>query len=253
VKLGADFIKIYSTGGVSTPGDGSDSLDFSLEETRAIVKEARRHGKRVATHAQGLEGIRIAVNAGVSTVEHGSWLDRETAVEMAGKGISLVTTIGIFRAILDKGEAYPNPESLAKAKSIIEAQSRMLELAREVGINLAMGTDASMSLRNGDNAREFLALSAEGLKGEDILRMATSNAALALGLENQIGSLEPGKRADFLLVEGSPLEEISCLTRKACIRAVARDGRFLCMRSSTGEEMISGAFSSDLVNEVLAG
>lgn len=253
VKLGADFIKIYSTGGVSTPGDGSDSLDFSRDETRAIVKEALKHGKRVATHAQGLEGIRIAVEAGVSTVEHGSWLDRETAVEMARKGISLVTTIGIFRAILDKGESYPNPSAMAKARKIIEAQSRMLKLARETGINLAMGTDASMSLRNGDNAREFLALSAEGLTSEEILRMATLNGARALGLEDRIGSLEPGKNADFLLVCGNPLEDISCLTRKPCIRAVTREGRFLCMRSSTGEEMLSGAFSSDLVNEVLAG
>lgn len=252
VRLGADFIKIFSTGGVSTPGDGPDSVDFSIEETRAIVEEAGRHKKLVATHAQGLEGIRNAVTAGVSTVEHGSWLDKETALRMVEKGISLVTTIGIFNAILARQADYPNPESIAKAERIISAQARMVRIAKESGVNIAMGTDASMSIRNGDNAREMEALSVLGISSEEILAMATINAALALGLEKCTGAIEPGKSADCLLLSGDPLEDIKVIAGKKDIRAVVVGGNIQCLRSGDGEVITSTSFSPVFAEKILA-
>ncbi|MFP4482296.1 MAG: amidohydrolase family protein [Thermovirgaceae bacterium] len=252
IRLGVDFIKIYSTGGVSTPGDGPDSVDFSLEETRAIVEEASRHNKPVATHAQGLDGIRNAVLAGVSTVEHGSWLDEETAKRMAEKKISLVSTMGVFSAILERRGEYPNPESLGKAEKIMEAHARMLQVARAAGVNMAMGSDASMSIRNGDNAKEMRALSRLGVANAEIMAMATKNAALALGIGESAGTIEKGKYADFLLLSENPLDDIGVFERKNSIRAVIREGKIQCLRFADGEKAIAAAFSPGFAARVLA-
>ena len=252
VRLGADFIKIFSTGGVSTPGDGSDSVDFTIEETRAVVEEASRHHKRVATHAQGIEGIRNAVIAGVSTVEHGSWLDRETAHRMVEKGISLVTTIGIFDAILERASEYPNPESIDKARKVVSIQARMMSIAREAGLNIALGTDASMSIRNGDNAREMLALSGLGIPNEEIIAMATINAATALGMDQFAGAIEKGRSADCLLLAGNPLEDIRVIEGKNNIRAVIREGMIQCLRSSDGEVLLSTGFGTAFTESLLS-
>ena len=252
VRLGADFIKIFSTGGVSTPGDGPDSVDFSIGETRAIVEEATRHNRLVATHAQGLEGIRNAVTAGVSTIEHGSWLDKETASRMAEKNISLVTTIGIFNAIIARGADYPNQESITKAGNIISAQASAVRIAREAGINIAMGTDASMSIRNGDNAREMEALSELGISNREILAMATKNAALALGLDQVAGTVEPGRSADCLLLSGDPLDDIGIIAGKKDIRAVVSRGRIQCLRPENGEVVSSVMFTPAFAEKVLS-
>lgn len=243
VKMGADFIKAYTSGGVSTPGDGPQSAEFTPEEIRAIVAEAHLHEKRVAVHAYGLQGIRNAVEADVDTVEHGCYLDLATARQMADQGTSLVTTLGILKAILRRGKSYPTPEALKKAEAVVAAQSRAFRIAREAGVNMALGSDASVSIRNGDNATELTELTGEGLSPIEALRMATRNAAIALGLQHEIGTIAAGKIADMILLDENPFEDISVIPGKRAIRAVMRGGKFLCVRTEMGEELIGSSLS----------
>lgn len=251
IKYGADFIKIYTTGGVSTPGDGPHSEDFTLDELLAITDEAHTHGKRVATHAQGLAGIRKAVAAGVDTVEHGSFLDERTADEMAAAGTVMVTTLRVFEEILRRGRDYPNPDALRKAEMVCEAQRSALMLAKKSGVTLAMGTDASQSIRNGDNALEMLELVNAGFSAGEVLSMSTSNAAVALGLENSIGTLRQAMGADLLILDGNPLERIDVLSDPSKIRCVLQDGVPKILRDDDGAEYQSPQLPWGLLHSLL--
>lgn len=240
VKAGADFVKTFTTGGASTPGDGPHSVDFTMEELKALVDEAHAHKKKVAVHAIGINGIRNAVTAGVDTVEHGSFLDKETAEKMKAQGTSLVTTLAIYKAIINRGKNYPNQEAIQKARIVSDANSSALAIARKVGLNIAMGTDASGSIRNGENAAELVALVEEGLSPQEAIVMATANAAKALGLEKTIGTIEPGKIADMIIVDGDPLTDISLLRARENIRLVIKSGKIVCYRES-GENAAVGS------------
>ncbi len=251
IKFGADFIKIYSTGGVSTPGDGPHSQDFTEEELRAIMDEAHTHDKRVATHAQGLAGIRKAVLAGVDTVEHGSFLDRPTAEEMARRGTMLVTTLRVFSEILKRAANYPNPEAIRKAAMVHDAHRSGLALAKQHGIRIAMGTDASQSIRNGDNALEMEELARSGFTTMEVIQMATKNGALALGLESEIGTIAGGKRADFLVIGKNPLVDMSALVDRGNIRCVVQAGAAKVLRDAAGGEAQSHAFSPEAIARAL--
>jgi imidazolonepropionase-like amidohydrolase len=252
IKHGADFIKIYTTGGVSTPGDGPHSEDFTIDELRAVTDEAHSHGKRVATHAQGLGGIRKAVLAGVDTVEHGSFLDQETADEMARRGTVLVTTLRIFEEILKRGKNYPNPEAIRKAQMVRDAQEKALLLARRSGVVLAMGTDASQSIRNGDNALEMESLADIGFSAMEVLLMSTRDAAAALGLLSELGTLAPGKNADFAVLGKNPLDDVSIMSDRRNVRCVVQAGSIKILRDSLGEEYQSVGFSCEATRRILA-
>jgi imidazolonepropionase-like amidohydrolase len=251
IKYGADFIKIYTTGGVSTPGDGPHSQDFTMDELRAIIDEAHSHEKRVGTHAQGLAGIRKAVLAGVDTVEHGSFLDTETADEMAHRGVFLVTTLRVFEEILKRGASYPNPDALRKAKMVCDAQRNALILAKDRGVTLAFGTDASQSIRNGDNAAELMELMTCGFSPMDILLMATRDAARAIGLQGKIGTVTEGQLADLILLQKNPLEDIGVLSERANIRCVMYEGNAKILRDGQGNEYQSACFPADAIRSIL--
>lgn len=251
IKYGADFIKIYTTGGVSTPGDGPHSQDFTIDELRAIMDEAHTHEKRVATHAQGLNGIRKAVLAGVDTVEHGSFLDTKTADEMARRGTFLITTLQVFTEILERGSSYPNPEAIQKAKMVCDAQHNALQLAQKSGVTLAFGTDASQSIRNGDNAIELAALAACGFSPMEVLLMATRNAARALGLQEKIGTISTGRFADLVFLQKNPLKDITMLKERANVRCVIFEGNAKILRDAAGNEYQSHGFSADTIHNLL--
>jgi imidazolonepropionase-like amidohydrolase len=209
IKYGADIIKTCATGGVLSEGDAVGATQYTYEELKAMVDEAAKLERKVAAHAHGTEGIKIAVRAGVASIEHGSFLDEEGARLMAERGTYLVPT-------LMAGEAV---ERLAKAgvlkglraEKALQAAAAMRSAARIAVANrvpIALGTDAGV-IPHGTNAREFL-LMVEwgGMTPIDAITAGTMNAAKLLGLDKDLGSLRVGKIADIVAVSGDPLADI---------------------------------------------
>lgn len=209
VKYGADVIKVCETGGVLSEGDAVGATQLTYEEVKAIVDEATKLDRRVAAHAHGTEGIKIAVRAGVTSIEHGSFLDDEGAKMMAERGTWLVPT-------LMAGEAV---EKLAKSgvlKGLIAEKGLAAAAAMRSGIKtayrnhvrIAFGTDSGV-IPHGTNAHEFtLMVEWGGLSPMESIMAGTINAATLLGWEKKVGSLEVGKFADIVAVPGDPLADI---------------------------------------------
>jgi imidazolonepropionase-like amidohydrolase len=213
VKYGADVIKICATGGVLSLADEVDTPQLTLEEMTAIVEESHRLRKRVAAHAHGAEGAKVAVRAGVDSIEHGSFLDDEALRMMKERGTYLVPTLlaGEYVAGRAAVRHYP-PEIAAKAKAAVAVRSEMFRKAVKMGVKIAFGTDSAVS-PHGMNAQEFALMVDLGMAPAAALRAATSSAADLLGLAQTIGTLEPGKRADVIAVPGDPLADIKTMEK----------------------------------------
>jgi imidazolonepropionase-like amidohydrolase len=219
LKYGADCIKLMVTGGVSDPVSDFDSLDLSEEQVGAAVDVARRAGRKVAAHAEGREGIRVAVRAGVDSIEHGNALDDETARLMAERGIALVPTLFMFRNLLEVSERRGVPSEVASKMERLQAASRGgFERAVRHGVRVVYGTDEAPE----HALREFAALVERGLPPLEAIRAATLNAAALLGLEAELGAVEAGMAADLTAVPGNPLDDIGAMERLAF---VMKDGR----------------------------
>jgi imidazolonepropionase-like amidohydrolase len=218
LKYGADCIKLMVTGGVSDPVSEFDSLDLSEEQVRTAVDVAHRAGRRVSAHAEGREGIRVAVRAGADSIEHGNALDEETAREMAERGVFLVPTLFMFQNLEEAAAGRGIPaQSVAKIRRLAEASRGGFEHAVRCGVRVVFGSDESP-----ENApREFAALVARGLAPLEAVRAATLNAAEMLALADA-GAVEPGRRADLVAVRGNPLSDITALER---VKFVMRGGR----------------------------
>lgn len=225
LKARADFIKFCATGGVLDPQTEPGVQEYSEEEMRALIAEAHRAGKRVAAHAQGTEGIKAALRAGVDTIEHGIFLDEEAVDLMRERGVHFVPTLAAPHNLLRYGEgAGLPPYALRKAKEVREAHIESFKLALETGVAIAAGTDAGTPFnRHGDNALELELMVQHGMTPLEAVKAATSRAAAALGLE-EVGSLEEGKIADVLLVQGDPLEDIGILRDRERISLVLKGG-----------------------------
>ncbi len=223
LKMGADVIKIFATGGVMTPGVEPGSPQLTEGEIRAAIEEARKAGRRVAAHAQATAGIRCCVEAGVSTIEHGVCLDADLVARMKRDGVFLVPTLVAPRAIADGGEAAGIPAFMVrKARAVLDTHGRSFELAARAGVPIAAGTDAGTPLNpHGSMVPELELMTRYGLAPMEALRAATSSAAAALGLEREIGRVAPGFAADLLAVEGDPLADIGALSR---VRLVLANG-----------------------------
>jgi imidazolonepropionase-like amidohydrolase len=211
VKYGADVIKVCGTGGVLSPGDEVDTAQLSQAEMNAIVEEAHRLRRRVAVHAHGSDGARVAIEAGADSIEHGSFLDDETLRRMKDKGVWLVPTALAVTSVSDPARSYP-PAIAAKAAAAAAAHGAMLRQAIQRGVKIAFGTDSGVSA-HGQNAREFALLVAAGMTPASALRAATADAAQLLGLAAEIGTLEAGKAADVVAVAGDPLADITATER----------------------------------------
>lgn len=222
VKYGADVIKICATGGVLSLADEVDTPQLTQEEMNAIVDEARRLRKKVAAHAHGAEGAKVAIRAGVDSIEHGSFLDDEALRMMKERGTFLVPTLlaGEYVAGRAAIRHYP-PEIAAKAKAAMEVRSDMFRRALRMGVKIAFGTDSAVS-PHGMNAQEFALMVDLGMPPAAALRSATSVAADLLGLSKTLGTLEPGKAADVIAVPGDPLADIKVMER---VSFVMKDGR----------------------------
>jgi len=211
VKHGADVIKICATGGVLSPTDSVGVQQYTEEEMRAVVEAARMMDRRVAAHAHGLEGIKAAVRAGVTSIEHGSILDAEAVRMMKEKGTWLVPTLlaGYTVDSLARAGRLP-PAIAAKALAIAPRQHTSFKLAVDGGVRIALGTDAGV-MRHGTNGREFGLMVRYGMTPMQAIVAGTSGGATLLGLEAEIGTIAAGKQADLVAVRGDPIQNIALL------------------------------------------
>lgn len=209
VKYGADVIKTCATGGVLSEGDAVGATQYTYEEMKALVDEATKLGRRVAAHAHGTEGIKIAVRAGVTSIEHGSFLDEEGAKMMAERGTYLVPTMMAGEAVEKLAKSGVLKGLIAeKALAAAAAMRNAARLAHKYGVKIAFGTDSGV-IPHGTNAHEFsLMVEWGGLSPMESIMAGTMNAATLLGWEKNIGSLETGKYADIVAVPGDPLKDI---------------------------------------------
>jgi imidazolonepropionase-like amidohydrolase len=211
VKYGADVIKVCATGGVLSLSDEVDTPQVTQDEMNAIVDEAHRLHKKVAVHAHGAEGAKVAIRADADSIEHGSFLDDEGLRMMVARGTYLVPTLLAGEYVSGKAaeRQYP-PEIEAKAKAAVAVRSKMFKRALALGVKIAFGTDSAVS-PHGLNAQEFKLMVDLGMAPAAALRAATQNAADLLGLTRTIGTLEPGKQADVIAVSGDPLANIQVM------------------------------------------
>ncbi|NPV69120.1 MAG: amidohydrolase family protein [Firmicutes bacterium] len=224
IKAGADVVKVMATGGVMTQGVEPGSPQLTVEEMRAAVEEGHKAGRRCATHAQGLLGIKNAVQAGIDSVEHGVFLDREAVDMMLERGTYLVPTLSAPYNIIKNGVAAGVPEFVVrKTEMVYDSHINSFKLALENGVKIASGTDAGTPFNvHGDLAVELKLMVDAGMPAEKALVSATQTAAELLGMQDHVGSIEPGKFADILVVDGDPTQDITSLQR---VVAVFKDGK----------------------------
>ncbi|WP_420126494.1 amidohydrolase family protein [Longimicrobium sp.] len=217
-KYGADVIKTCATGGVLSEGDAVGVLQYSAEEMNALVEEARVLERRVAAHAHGAEGIKVAVRAGVASIEHGSFLDEEGARLMAARGTFLVPTLMAGRAVEQAAESGRLTGLRGeKARQAAAAMRNATRIARRAGVRIALGTDAGVGA-HGANAQEFgLMVEWGGMTPMEAIVAGTSNAAKLMGWENRIGALRAGLLADVVAVPGDPTRDIHALERPVLV------------------------------------
>jgi imidazolonepropionase-like amidohydrolase len=218
IKYGADVIKFMPSGGVLSLSDPVDAPELSQDEMNAIVEEAHHWGRKVAAHCHGDAAAKMAVSAGVDSIEHGSFLKSDTLTQMRDKGIYLVPTLMASDWIGGRLETFP-PAIANKARAAIAARSEMFRNALKIGVKIAFGTDSAVS-PHGLNAREFALMTGLGMSPAAALRAATTVAAALLGVDDR-GALTPGKLADIIAVPGNPLDDIKVMER---VTFVMKDG-----------------------------
>lgn len=225
LRAGADVIKVCSTGGVLSPTDHPEFTQFSPEELEVIVREAAyRRGIKVMAHAQGAEGIKNAVRAGIHSIEHGIFLDDEAIDLMLAHGTYLVPTLLAPVAVLEAGEKGGMPEyGIRKAREVIEIHSESINRAYKAGVKIAMGTDAGV-MAHGTNLRELGLMHNIGMSPMESIVATTKIAAECLGWEDRVGTVEPGKLADLIICRTNPLDDLRSLENPDNIVLVMKDG-----------------------------
>jgi imidazolonepropionase-like amidohydrolase len=210
---GADIIKITATGGVlSQQGRGLEA-HFTPEEMKAIADTAHSLGLKVMAHAHGARGIQQAAEAGIDTIEHGTYLDEAAAKAMRERGVVLVPTLMALEGVsegLGKGVYTPVVEN--KIRAVQPLMDSLVSRARQYGVTVAFGTDAGV-YQHGRNAEELELMRKQGMSDREVLASATTVAARVLGLESQIGKLAPGFSADIIAVAGNPLKDVTILEK----------------------------------------
>jgi imidazolonepropionase-like amidohydrolase len=223
IRDGADVIKVATTGGVLSARDDPRHAHFSEEELEMLVTEASKAGRWVMAHAQGTEGIKRAIRVGIRSIDHGIFLDDEAIQMMIDRGTWLVPTLVAPTGVITAAEAGAQiPEaSIIKAKETIDIHRESIKRAYEAGVKIAMGTDTGVT-PHGENLKELELMAGLGMKPGEVLRATTITAAELMGLEKELGSIEEGKRADLVVVEGDPYDFKTLSER---IEVVVKDGR----------------------------
>ncbi|MEX2183122.1 MAG: amidohydrolase family protein, partial [Chloroflexota bacterium] len=234
---GADLIKCIGTGAVLTRGGVPGAPELSEEQLRAAVEEAAWYEAHVAVHAHGAEGAKRAIRAGARSVEHGSYLDDEAIVMLAETGTFYSTDIYDGEWALEHGDAegWP-PDTMRKLRESQESAERVFRAAKERGVRIVFGTDSGV-YPHGLNGRQFASYVRLGMTPLEAIRTATTEAAACLGWEDRVGSLEVGRFADLVAVEGDPLEDVRVLEQPV---VVAKGGRVVLGRRS-GAHAVSAA------------
>src|SRR6267142_3333388 len=222
VKNGADVIKAAVSGGVLSLGDEVDTPQLTPAEMTALVDESHRLRKKVAVHCHGDQAAREAIEAGVDSIEHGSFMKTETLQLMKTKGTYLVPTLMATEYVMAKIEAYP-PVLQAKARAAAAARSEMFRNAVKTGVKIGLGTDAAV-YPHGQNAREFRLMVDLGLPPIEALRSATSVNADLFGIAQKVGTLEKGKLADIVAIPGDPTSDITATER---VTFVMKEGKIV--------------------------
>ena len=234
ILAGADVIKFIATGGVLTPGVSPGAAQLTPEELRAGVEAATRAGRRVAAHAHGAEGMKNAIRAGVHSIEHGTLLDDEAIDLFLTHGTFLVPTLSAIQSGCEMGRAHGMPDDAVRKCVVLgEEQKKTFRKAVKAGVRIAMGTDAGTPFNpHGRNAQELRRMVAFGMTPMQAIEAATHSAATLLGLEHEIGTIETGKEADLLLVNGNPLDDIALLEEPTNVEWVIQGGKIV--KGATG-------------------
>ena len=225
---GVDVIKCIATGAVLTRGGVPGAPELSEDELRAAVEEAAHYGAFVAAHAHGADGAKVAIRAGVRSIEHGSMLDDEAIAMMAAAGTYLVIDLydGEWMAEAGRREGWPE-DTLRKNDETMETAVAVFAKARDAGVRIAYGTDAG-AYPHGLNARQFAWYVRCGMSPAEAIRSATLTAAELMGREAQVGTLDPGRFADLVAVAGDPLADVAALEAPVVVAkggVVVRDDR----------------------------
>ena len=224
LKAGADVIKVMATGGVMTRGVDPGSAQLTYEEMRAAVEEAQKAGKITATHAQGTAGIKDAIRAGIGSIEHGFFLDREAIDMMLERDVYFVPTLAALYYILEGGTEAGIPAFMVeKARRAEEAQLDSFRRAREAGVLIAAGNDGGTPFNTSDNlAGELECMVRAGMTPAEALATAHAKGASLLRLDDEIGTVEPGKKADLVVLDADPLNDINAVRQ---VHTVVKDGK----------------------------
>jgi imidazolonepropionase-like amidohydrolase len=229
LREGADMLKIFTTGGVMSEKDKPTACQYSMDEIRAFVEEARNAGVRTGSHAQGTQGIKNAVLAGVDNIDHGIYLDDEVIELMVERGTTLIPTLAVVEAIVRHGRKDGVLESsVRKAESVQAVHIESFRKAFAAGVTCGLGTDylSAPTSPMGANAIELeIYVKKVGLSPMEAIVCATRNNATVLGLQDQIGTLEAGKQADLIVIDGDPLVDIALLRDREKILAVYKGGQ----------------------------
>ena len=232
IQAGADWIKLCTSGGVLSHGDAPHHANFTVEEIRAAVEEGAAQGRKVMAHAQATAGIKNALEGGVSTIEHGIWLDHEAVELMLAGSRSLVPTLAAPAWVIRHAEHGRMPEWAAeKGREIIKDHNASVSLAIESGVTVAFGTDTGVG-PHGSNGEELLLLNALGMAPLDCIRAATTVAARVIGLEGSAGTLAEGALCDLVGIAGDPLADLTLLARPENVALVVKDGRVAKARAA---------------------
>lgn len=226
LRSGVDLIKIMATGGVMTKGVEPGNAQFTVDEMKVMIEEAHKAGRKTATHAQGLQGIKNALYAGIDSIEHGCFLDDECLERMKEQNTFLVPTLCAPQCIIDKGVENGVAQYMVdKTLKVKDAHVESVKKAYEKGIPIALGTDAGTPFNYHNNtAYEMELLARLNIPNMDILKMATINSARCVGVEKDYGSIEVGKQADLVYLNENPLENISNVRK---INRVIQSGKIV--------------------------
>jgi len=227
LRAGADFIKLCSTGGVLSPADEPSHTQFTPEEIQVMVEEAAAAGKTCMAHAQGTQGIKNAVRAGVESIEHGIWLDDEVIGEMKDRGTFLVPTLVAPLWVLRNAERAPGsvlPQAIRKTKDVMADHKASIARAIAAGVRVAMGTDSGVG-PHGENAEELARMVECGMTPMQAIIATTKTASECVHMAAEVGTLEPGKLADVLVIDGDPLADIGVLQKKEHLALIMQGGR----------------------------